>query len=70
MDFKECNSGIACGRSVSASVAYCCWACSKADEGGYEIHESGLLGHSQDCQERHAERGFHPLSVQAIRGNR
>lgn len=55
-DFKPCTNEL-CDRAVKISVAYCCEPCARADEHHYEIHESGLLGHTADCAERHAERG-------------
>ncbi|HEX4432805.1 MAG TPA: hypothetical protein VHZ96_26265 [Frankiaceae bacterium] len=55
-ELKKCRNDL-CDRQVRTSVAYCCNACSLADEGSYEIHESGFLGHPADCNARHAERG-------------
>lgn len=42
-----------CDRACPHSVAYCCQGCALADEGHYEIHPDGLLGHSAVCNERH-----------------
>lgn len=44
-----------CDRRTTA--LYCCGSCATAHEGKYEIHESGPLGHSDACNQRHAERG-------------
>lgn len=41
-----------CDFLVPASVVYCCVGCDLAHQGGYEIHEGGLLGHSQGCMQR------------------
>lgn len=51
MALHQCRG---CERRTTA--LYCCHACSLAHEGKYEIHESGILGHSDGCNERHAER--------------
>lgn len=50
-----------CDRLVKLGVAYCCDSCARAHEKHYEIHESGILGHSEACNQRHAQRGpVHP----------
>lgn len=41
-----------CEHLTRSGIAYCCSACATADEGHYEIHESGLLGHTDQCQAR------------------
>ena len=52
----------ACGRVVPANflgqrqVEYCCSGCASADEGGYEVHPDGPLGHGAGCDERWAQR--------------
>lgn len=46
-----------CLRKIKSTVAYCCEACWRADKGGYEIHESGVLGHGDVCNRRSGERG-------------
>ena len=54
-----------CDRWVSPSVAdpYCCGGCRTADQGPgnngqrYEIHEDGMLGHSEFCNSMLDERG-------------
>jgi hypothetical protein len=53
---KECEG---CDRMTSA--LYCCAACEAAHLGGYEIHETGMLAHSDLCNARHLQRGpMHP----------
>lgn len=44
-----------CRRLVEKTVLYCCHACHMADMKHYEIHEDGPLGHSANCNKRHAE---------------
>lgn len=57
-DCKPCANPL-CDRWVSPSVVnpYCCGGCQEAHKGKYEIHEDGLLGHSQFCNEKVLERG-------------
>jgi len=55
-ELKKCTNEL-CDRAIKTWTAYCCEACAQAHEGGYEIHEDGLLGHTPSCQDRHAERG-------------
>lgn len=43
-----------CNRLTTAD--YCCGSCNLAHKGHYEIHESGILGHSEECNERYMER--------------
>lgn len=50
-----------CFRKVSKGSLYCCYACSIADEGRYEVHESGQLAHSDDCNQRKSERGEYSI---------
>ena len=50
----HCDNPV-CNRWTSAF--YCCHMCGVAREGKYEIHEDGLLGHSECCNDRFAERG-------------
>jgi len=56
IQYNKCTNDL-CDRKVRAGVAFCCYACSAASEGGWEVHESGMLGHSDDCNERHEDRG-------------
>lgn len=51
---KPCRNPL-CARRVSSAL-YCCAGCAMAHDGRYEIHEDGPLGHSETCNERHAER--------------
>ena len=56
-ELKKCTNEL-CDRAVKTWVAYCCEPCAQADEGHYEIHETGSpLGHTSYCETRHAERG-------------
>jgi hypothetical protein len=55
-EYLPCTNEL-CLRKVRAGVAYCCEACSMADEGHYEIHADGILGHSEDCTDRNTTRG-------------
>jgi phage terminase large subunit GpA-like protein len=48
---KRCDNP-ECGRRVGGAVEYCCAPCRQAHEGKYEIHESGPLGHSAECEGR------------------
>lgn len=48
----KCN----CGRYKKAEFAFCCHGCTLASERGYEVHESGLLGHTKRCNEDHASK--------------
>lgn len=41
-----------CFRQVKAGVLHCCAECAAAAAGRYETH-----GHSEGCEQRHAERG-------------
>ena len=50
---KKCENP-ECPRLTSAY--YCCNGCGLAHEGKYEIHESGMLGHSETCNQRNEER--------------
>jgi hypothetical protein len=56
MELKKCTNSL-CDRAVKSWTAYCCEPCAQAQEGRYEIHEDGPLGHTLSCQARHAERG-------------
>jgi hypothetical protein len=42
--------------ALVTSAAYCCGPCANAAEGGYEIHEAGLLAHTDFCRTRQALR--------------
>jgi hypothetical protein len=53
LGLKWCN-GQLCERMTSAGAAFCCDPCSRAADGGYEIHEGGPLGHAGSCGERWA----------------
>lgn len=46
-----------CDRWVPQGIMYCCGGCDKAHHGGYEIHETGPLGHSESCNANYNERG-------------
>lgn len=52
---KKCENP-ECKRLVSRGTLYCCGACGEAHWGKYEIHESGILGHSETCNQRHESR--------------
>jgi hypothetical protein len=41
-----------CEHRVRPGIAYCCAPCATAGEGHYEIHESGPLGHTDQCLAR------------------
>ncbi len=45
-----------CDRVVSDYGMYCCLACRLAYDGKYKIHETGILGHSDKCNQRQGER--------------
>lgn len=61
--YKKCTNDL-CDRKTRTSAAYCCYGCSKAHDGLYEIHESGILGHSDLCNEKHRERGpVNPMTL-------
>lgn len=53
--YQRCKNPT-CDRVVRVSVDYCCVPCESAHTGGYEIHESGSLGHSDMCWVRHEAR--------------
>lgn len=53
LQLKKCENP-ECRRLTSA--LYCCPACDSAHHGKYEIHESGILGHSETCNERYEKR--------------
>ena len=58
---RKCRK-LDCWRKVTQNVAYCCHACAKADEGGFELepHDPALhwvLCHSGGCEQRSRERG-------------
>lgn len=54
---RPCKNPL-CERVVPADflgrrqVEFCCSACARAEEDGFEIHEDGPLGHSTGCDER------------------
>lgn len=56
---KACANEL-CHARTSRSSLYCCDSCYRADEGGFEIHENGPLGHSASCLARQRERGVDP----------
>lgn len=58
-EMKKCNNGL-CDRQTKKGIVYCCAACAQANEGHYEIHPDGPLGHSESCDQRHDERGVWP----------
>lgn len=45
-----------CDRLTSA--IYCCGSCGDAIAGKYEIHEDGILGHTDSCNARHKARSL------------
>lgn len=47
-----------CLRKVKPGIVYCCAPCGVASEKKYEVHEGGLLGHTEWCNERAAQRGL------------
>src|SRR3972149_4683302 len=53
-ELKPCNNPL-CNRRTSLSSLFCCAACGQAFEDHYEIHETGILAHSDGCNQRHAE---------------
>ena len=60
-EFAKCRKPD-CRRKVKPSVAYCCGACADADERPFELEPWSpslhpFLCHSQDCEQRNAERG-------------
>ena len=55
--YKPCDNPL-CDRLCSSRVAFCCHACGLANDGKYEIHEDGPLGHHEDCTKRHRSHGF------------
>jgi hypothetical protein len=52
---KKCENP-ECHRLVIAGLIYCCGGCGEAHYRKYEIHETGILGHSETCNERHESR--------------
>lgn len=54
-EVKFCENPL-CNRITPVGILYCCNGCSQAHSGKYEIHEDGPLGHSPQCNERHAAR--------------
>lgn len=61
-DFKKCDNP-ECDRLVKKEYAMCCTGCRTAHEDGYEVHESGFLGHTGLCDIRHQERGIDKLDA-------
>lgn len=55
-EFNKCTKPD-CFRKVKKGIAYCCNPCSYADEHKFEIHDSGPLAHTQDCNDRDTLRG-------------
>jgi hypothetical protein len=51
---NKCRNPL-CNRETNGRVAFCCRGCGLAHDGRYEIHESGPLGHSAECNCREAE---------------
>ena len=41
-----------CAFWVPFSNTYCCMGCDLAHQGGYEIHDAGMLGHGEWCAKR------------------
>lgn len=52
---KHCNNP-ACNHWTSSGAAFCCGGCAQAADGKYD--PDGY--HSQDCMQRHVERGPTP----------
>jgi hypothetical protein len=50
--YHPCENRHGCERLVAQGTEYCCLPCRLAAEGGYEIHEGGILGHSEGCDTR------------------
>ena len=50
-DFRPCRNEL-CDYLLVGGAAYCCDGCARADERGYEIHDSGVLGHAPACPRR------------------
>lgn len=48
---RKCENHL-CDYWLIGSALYCCGGCARAHEGRYEIHESGPLGHSENCAKR------------------
>jgi hypothetical protein len=55
VDLRKCENPD-CQRLVPVGTYYCCTGCDAAHEGCYEIHPNGPFGHSEGCNQRHAER--------------
>jgi len=51
-ELKPCDNEL-CDRQTSSGAAFCCAGCANAAQNHYEIHEDGILGHSEGCNERH-----------------
>jgi hypothetical protein len=41
-----------CDYLLIGGARYCCGGCATADENSYEVHEYGILGHSDTCARR------------------
>jgi len=54
-DWIPCKNPL-CDRIVSNYGLYCCTSCARAHEGKYQIHNGGILGHSEQCKQRAAAR--------------
>lgn len=48
-----------CNYFLIGGAVYCCGSCANAHEKHYEIHESGLLGHTPGCAKRTKENNAH-----------
>ncbi len=49
----QCDNPL-CDR-ISGRADYCCRACRWAHEGKYEIHSTGILAHTDECNEREVD---------------
>lgn len=56
IEFHKCRKPD-CFRKVSIGSMYCCGPCDYADQKGFELDESGPLGHSDGCNHRKFLRG-------------
>lgn len=59
-ELEKCGNPL-CNRLIKtngfyAQSPFCCNGCKLAYNGKYEIHESGILGHSEFCNIRHERR--------------
>lgn len=50
-ELRSCANPL-CAYKLIGGALYCCGRCAVAHDRGYEIHESGQLGHSAGCARR------------------